>query len=85
MRSFIALALCSFFLALLISCAPVHPPEVGLLDVTERPAEHALMQGMRAYEDGQYAEAAKQLNQALSTGLASGRDRATAHHKKSDQ
>lgn len=58
-------------------CAQV-PPAVGLLDVTARPAERALLNGMRAYEDGQYAEAEKQLKLAQSTGLASPRDAAAA-------
>jgi Tfp pilus assembly protein PilF len=60
-------------------CALTQPPPVGLLDVTSRPAERALQAGIRAYEDGQYPEAEKQLNLALSTGLVSPRDRAAAH------
>jgi Tfp pilus assembly protein PilF len=45
----------------------------------EGPAERALQAGVRAYEDGQYTEAERQLQQALQTGLGSPRDRATAH------
>lgn len=60
-------------------CAQTPPPPVGLLDVTSRPAERALQGGIRAYEDGQYPEAEKQLNLALTTGLVSPRDRAAAH------
>jgi Tfp pilus assembly protein PilF len=60
-------------------CAMTPPPPVGLLDVTSRPAERALQGGIRAYEDGQYPEAEKQLNLALTTGLVSPRDRAAAH------
>ena len=60
---------------------PAAPPPApqGLLDVTERPAEKALLAGMRAYEDAQYATAEAQLGFALRTGLASPRDRAAAH------
>jgi len=54
------------------------PPPVGLLDVIARPAERALQGGIRAYEDGQYPEAEKQLNLALKTGLVSPRDQAAA-------
>jgi Tfp pilus assembly protein PilF len=60
-------------------CAQLSPAPVGLLDVTSRPAERALQGGIRAYEDGQYPEAEKQLNLALTTGLVSPRDRAAAH------
>ena len=56
---------------------PAAPP--GLMDVAERPAEKALLAGMRAYDDAQYAQAEKLLNQALKVGLASPRDRAVAH------
>jgi len=63
----------------LAGCAlpPAAPP--GLMDVAERPAEKALLGGMRAYDDAQYAQAEKLLLQALQTGLASPRDRAAAH------
>ena len=68
-------------LALLTACAqpPVAPPAVGLVDVAERPAERALLAGMRAYEDAQYAQAEKQLQAALQGNLVSPRDRAAAH------
>jgi Tfp pilus assembly protein PilF len=70
--------------SLLASCvvpppAAPPPPPTGLLDVTERPAEKALLAGMRAYEDAQYATAEAQIGFALRTGLASPRDRAAAH------
>ena len=48
------------------------------MDVAERPAEKALLAGIRAYEDAQYAEAEKQLNAALAARLASAKDRAAA-------
>ncbi len=56
---------------------PSAPP--GLMDVAERPAEKALLTGMRAYDDAQYPQAEKLLTQALKNGLASPRDRAVAH------
>lgn len=56
---------------------PAAPP--GLMDVAARPAERALLAGIRAYEDAQYAEAEKQFNAALQAGLASAKDRAAAH------
>lgn len=69
--------------ALLAACVqpPVAPAAapVGLLDVAERPAEKALLAGMRAYDDAQYPTAEKSLLAALQAGLASPRDRAAAH------
>ncbi|MBE7419050.1 MAG: TssQ family T6SS-associated lipoprotein [Ideonella sp.] len=59
-------------------CA-VPPPSPGLTDVLERPAERALLAGMRAYDDGQYPQAERALTTALQTGLASPNDRAGAH------
>jgi Tfp pilus assembly protein PilF len=59
-------------------CALPPTPSPGLMDVAERPAEKALLGGMRAYDDGQYVQAEAQLKQALATGLASPRDRAAA-------
>jgi len=59
--------------------APPAPPPTGLAEVMERPAERALLEGIRAYDDGQYAQAEKALRKALGDGLQSTRDRATAH------
>jgi hypothetical protein len=59
---------------------PVPAPAVwGLTDLMERPAERALYQGLRAYEDGRYGAAEAALQQALQAGLGSPRDRASAH------
>jgi Tfp pilus assembly protein PilF len=63
----------------LTGCVLPPPAPPGLMDVAERPAEKALLAGMRAYDDAQYAQAEKLLNQALKVGLASPRDRAVAH------
>ena len=59
----------------------VPPPaqQPGLMDVAERPAEKALLAGMRAYDDAQYPAAEKLFIQSLKDGLASPRDRAVAH------
>lgn len=68
-------------LVALAACAPVPPapPVVGLLDVAARPGEKALLAGLRAYDDGQYAQSEMHLRSALEIGLASPRDRAAAH------
>jgi Tfp pilus assembly protein PilF len=62
----------------LAACAQWRPAPVGLLDVIDRPGERALFAGLRAYDDGQYAEAEKQLQGALKSGLGAPRDRAAA-------
>lgn len=67
------------FATLLGGCVLPPAPPPGLLDVAGRPAEKALLAGMRAYDDAQYAQAEQWLNQALQAGLASPRDRAAAH------
>jgi Tfp pilus assembly protein PilF len=80
MRTHQALALVPVLAVLLTGCVTPPPaPPVGLLDVTSRPAERALQSGIRAYEDAQYAEAEKQLNLSLQSGLVSPRDRGAAH------
>jgi len=71
-------------LALLAGCAappaaPPPPAPTGLAELMERPAERALLEGLRAYDDGQYATAEGALRQALAAGLQSRRDQATAH------
>jgi len=69
----------ALLLALLAGCVVPPKSTPGLMDVSERPAEKALLAGMRAYDDGQYPQAEALLNQALTTGLASPKDRAAAH------
>ena len=72
----------SFPLALLAGCgsAPLAPaPAVGLAELMERPAERALIDGIRAYDDGQYVPAEAALRKALAAGLRSPRDQASAH------
>ena len=75
----IALALAAALTLLLVGCAAPPPAPQGLTDVAERPAEKALLAGMRAYDDAQYPMAEQQLGLALKTGLVSPRDRAAAH------
>lgn len=71
------LLLASAVLALTACMAP--PPATGVAEVMDRPAERALLSGLRLYDDAMYPEAEKALNDALRLQLASPRDRATAH------
>lgn len=65
-------------LALLAGCAQ-QPTATGVMDISERPAEKALLAGMRAYDDGQYPEAEKLFTTALGSGLVSAKDKAAAN------
>ncbi|MEO8152697.1 MAG: TssQ family T6SS-associated lipoprotein [Rhizobacter sp.] len=79
MRPLLALAGVPLLAFVLSGCASKPPASVGLLDVTSRPAERMLQGGIRAYDDAQYAEAEKLLNQSLQLGLVSPRDGGAAH------
>lgn len=59
----------------------VQPPPLGLLDVSARPAERALLAGLKAYDDAQYDSADRLFREALAAGLVSPRDRAEAHKR----
>lgn len=69
--------------SMLVACAvpePAPAPQpVGLSELLDSPAERALFDAMRAYDDAQYAAAEQALQRALAAGLRSARDRATAH------
>jgi Tfp pilus assembly protein PilF len=84
MNRWLARAFGLALLAWLTGCAAPAPPPaaaapLGLTDLMERPAERALLEGLRAYDDGQYAQAEAALRKALANGLRSGRDQASAH------
>ena len=67
---------------ILTACAQVAPAApIGLLDVTARAAEQALLGGLRAYDEAQYETAEQKFRQALAAGLVSPRDRAEAHKR----
>ena len=78
LRPAIASAACLFLAACVQT--PLAAP-VGLLDVSGRPAEKALLDGLKAYDDAQYESAERQFRQALALGLASAKDRAEAHKR----
>ena len=67
------------FTAALAGCVVPPTASPGLMDVAERPAEKALLAGVRAYDDAQYPLAEQQFNTALKAGLNSPRDQAAAH------
>ena len=58
---------------------PAPPPPVSIVELSARPAEQALLAGIRAYDDGQYKLAEQRLGSALKVGLAAPKDRAAAH------
>jgi hypothetical protein len=64
---------------LLAGCGDMPGAPPSLVEVIDRPAEKALLNGLRAYDDAAYAESEKLLGQALQLGLRSYKDRAAAH------
>jgi hypothetical protein len=79
MRFPLAASLASSVVLLLAACAAPPGKPIGLTDVAERPAEKALLAGIRAYDDGQYTESEKHLRTALGAGLGSAKNRAAAN------
>jgi len=55
------------------------PEPVSVVELSARPAERALLGGLRAYDDAQYRNAEQRLTEALNLGLAARADRAAAH------
>jgi hypothetical protein len=78
LRAPLALASAAWLLA---ACMQAQSPPLGLLDVTARPAERALLAGLKAYDDAQYDLADRLFREALAAGLVSPRDRAEAHKR----
>jgi hypothetical protein len=77
-------ALCVAAAAALLALAacgavPKAAPATGLLDLLDQPAERALSDGIRAYDDALYTRSEAALRRALAIGLASSRDRANAY------
>jgi hypothetical protein len=66
---------------LLAACMQAPPAPLGLLDVSARPAERALLAGLKAYDDAQYDNADRLFRESLAAGLVSPRDRAEAHKR----
>lgn len=66
---------------LLAACVQAPPAPLGLVEVSARPAEKALLAGLRAYDDAQYEAAERHFKLALATGLVSPKDRAEAHKR----
>ena len=78
MRFRVALASTAWLVA---ACAQAPTTPIGVLDVSARPAERALLGGLKAYDDAQYESADRLFREALAAGLASPRDRAEAHKR----
>ena len=72
-------ACCLIALAGCAAPPAVAPPPSGLAELMEKPGERALIEGIRAYDDGLYPQAEAALRKALGSGLASARDKASAH------
>jgi Tfp pilus assembly protein PilF len=58
--------------------APPPPPTQSIVALYQRPAERALINGMRQYEDGAFERAEASLRSAVAQGLRDPRDTAAA-------
>jgi len=58
---------------------PAPPPSLSIARLYERPAERALIQALRLYEEGAFDRAEAGLRNALGLGLRDPHDAATAH------
>jgi hypothetical protein len=58
---------------------PAPPPTVSIVALYQQPAERALINGLRLYEDGAFDRAEPQFRSALQQVLRDRRDAATAH------
>jgi Tfp pilus assembly protein PilF len=79
LRSIAACLLASTTMLLGACVTPPVQERPGLIELSEQPAERALLAGLRAYDDAAYPQAEKQLQTALQAGLRAARDRAAAH------
>jgi hypothetical protein len=64
---------------LLVACAEPQPVTVSVVALSQRPAEHALLDGMHNYESGAFDQAEGNFQAALRQGLADRRDSAVAY------
>lgn len=69
-------ALVALLIATLISACATSPTSV--VEASSRPAERALLDGLRAYDEARYADAERLLNYSLGQGLGSPADQAAA-------
>jgi Tfp pilus assembly protein PilF len=65
--------------AALAGCAAPEPASVSVAQLVQRPAEHALVAGLRDYENGAFEPAEHAFRDALSLGLRDARDSAVAY------
>jgi hypothetical protein len=74
-------AVATVWLAACQTTPPTLPPPAtqSIIALYQRPAERALINGIRAYEEGSFDRAETALHSALAQGLADPRDIATAH------
>ena len=79
MRSRLLILISALLLLLNAGCSSAPVRDVGLDKLSPRKAEQELSTGIMNYEDGNYKAAAKNLQNALDSGLTFGSDTARAH------
>lgn len=64
---------------ILSACSSAPMRDIGLDKLAPRKAEQELSAGLKSYEDGNYAQAQKHIQNALNSDLTFKSDRVTAH------
>jgi tetratricopeptide (TPR) repeat protein len=76
----LALALALGCATLLAGCAePAPPPTASVAELAQHPGEHALLEGLRNYENGAFEPAEANFKSAVQQGLHDRRDTAVAY------
>jgi Tfp pilus assembly protein PilF len=84
MRKHVRAISCALAILALAACetmpaTPPQPATQSIVALYERPAERALINGVRNYEEGAFERAESSLRSALTHGLLDARDSAVAH------
>lgn len=84
MRNRVRAIACAHAISALAACetmpaAPPPPATQSIVALYQRPAERALINGVRNYEEGAFERAESSLRSALTQGLLDARDSAVAH------
>jgi hypothetical protein len=75
----LSIGLCTLCICVFISGCVVPVTQVGIVDLSARPGEKALLSGIRSYDDGQYAQSEVLLSESLKAGFTVTKDAALAH------
>ena len=73
------IGLFTLFICVFISGCTTPVAQIGIVDLSTRPGEKALLAGIRSYDDGQYTQSEALLTESLKAGFTVNKDAALAH------